>query len=232
VAGLVLAAGAGRRFGGPKALAEIDGELFVERAVRLLTAGGCAPVLVVLGAAADEVLDRASLGEAVPVLNPGWEDGMAGSLRVGLAAADAAEAVVLVLVDQPGLGSEAVARLRTAWQDGAVAAQASYGGVPGHPVLLDRSTWAEVSDLAVGDEGARAWLRAHPDLVVAVDCTGTGDPADVDRPDQLPGRSVVDGGGELGERPAGAAPAAGHDLGGDGHRRLLRGAGAEVEPDG
>lgn len=74
---------------------------------------------------------------------------------------------------------------REAPGDGCLAVQAAYDGVPGHPVLLDRRTWAEVADLATGDQGARGWLRAHRDAVRLVDCTGTGDPRDVDRPEDL-----------------------------------------------
>jgi nicotine blue oxidoreductase len=180
VTGLVLAAGAGARFGGPKALVDLDGELLVERATRVLAEGGCAPVLVVLGAAAQQVQQRADLRGAVVVVNPRWDEGMATSLRAGLAAAGGAAAVVIALVDQPEIGPEAVVRLRASWARGAVAAQATYDGAPGHPVLLDRITWTEVGRLATGDTGARAWLRAHPEQVVSVDCTGTGRATDVD----------------------------------------------------
>ena len=83
-AGLVLAAGAGRRYGSPKALVRLGDRLLVERAADLLAAGGCDPVLVVLGAAADEVLATAALPETV--LNPDWATGMGSSLRAGLAA--------------------------------------------------------------------------------------------------------------------------------------------------
>ena len=187
VAGVVLAAGGGSRMGRPKALLPYGGELLVERACRLLTEAGCGPVLVVLGAAAAEV--RATARWHPPVVavdNPEWRSGLASSLRVGLAAAGSvAAAVVVALVDTPLLGVEAVHRLPAAWQDGAVAAVATYGGRPGHPVLLSRSVLAAVAAAATGDTGARAWLGAHPDLVVPVPCDGTGDPRDLDTPDDL-----------------------------------------------
>ncbi|MDQ3716424.1 MAG: NTP transferase domain-containing protein [Actinomycetota bacterium] len=85
VAGLVLAAGAGRRYGMPKALVPYEGRLLVERACHLVAAV-CDPVVVVVGAAADEVRSRAKLGDAVVVLNPDWDSGMGSSLRTGLAA--------------------------------------------------------------------------------------------------------------------------------------------------
>jgi CTP:molybdopterin cytidylyltransferase MocA len=183
IAGLVLAAGAGRRFGGPKALVRWRGELLVERAVRLLAAGGCEPVLVVLGAAAGEVLAAADLGGATPVVNPDWATGMGSSLRAGLAAVPAAAtAVVVTLVDTPGLGPAAVRRLAAT---GAAAAVATYQGVRGHPVLLSRGVLAAVAAAATGDRGAGPWLAAHPERVRLVPCDGTGDPRDVDVPDDL-----------------------------------------------
>ncbi len=85
-AGLLLAAGAGRRYGMPKALVTHAGRLLVERAMATLVEGGCDPVVVVLGAAADEVLARAQLSGAIVVVNPEWAGGMGSSLRAGLAA--------------------------------------------------------------------------------------------------------------------------------------------------
>ena len=182
VAGLVLAAGAGRRFGGPKALVRWRGRLLVEHAAGLLRAGGCTPVLVVLGAAADRVLAAADLGGAVPVVNPDWPTGMASSLRAGLAALPPVDAVVVTLVDTPGLGPEAVRRLVAA---GGEAAVATYRGRRGHPVLLSAAVLGEVAAAATGDRGAGPWLAAHAERVRLVPCDGTGDPRDVDLPEDL-----------------------------------------------
>jgi CTP:molybdopterin cytidylyltransferase MocA len=185
VAGLVLAAGGGSRYGAPKALVRLGGRLLVERAADLLAAGGCDPVVVVLGAAADEVLATARLPRVRTVVNPEWPTGMGSSLRVGLAAMPAgADAVVVTLVDTPGLGPDAVRRLVAAGgPDGA--AQATYGGRRGHPVLLGRTVITEVAAAATGDRGAGPWLAAHPERVRLVPCDGTGDPRDVDVPDDL-----------------------------------------------
>lgn len=186
VAGLLLAAGGGRRFGGPKALAVHAGELLVERGARLLTEGGTNPVVVVVGAAAGEVRARARLGAAEVVDNPRWREGMASSLVAGLRALDGrAAAVVVALADQPAVGAEAVRRLVEAWGQGAPAAVATYGGAPRNPVLLDASLWQDVADQAKGDAGARSWLRSHPELVRLVPCDGTGRPCDVDTPEDL-----------------------------------------------
>lgn len=183
VAGLLLAAGSGSRFGGPKALVAFEGELLVTRGQRLLREGGCDPVLVVVGAAADQVSPHA---DAV-VLSPDWATGMGASLRAGLAALAAgdATAVVVALADQPRVGAESVVRLVLAHQEGAVAAVATYGGRPRNPVMLSRRTWDEVAALAEGDAGARPWLRTHPELVVEVACDDTGTAHDVDTPADL-----------------------------------------------
>lgn len=181
-AGLVLAAGEGRRLGQPKALLRVDDELLVDRAVRVARDGGCDPIVVVLGAAAADVVHRAVLDDAVVVVNDGWAEGIGSSLRCGLSAlADLrAPAAVVLLVDQLGVTAETVRRLVPTWRDGARAVVASYDGKPRNPALLDASTWPEVSTLAVGDVGARAWLRAHADEVVRVACDDLGSDDDID----------------------------------------------------
>ncbi|TDD71382.1 nucleotidyltransferase family protein [Jiangella aurantiaca] len=184
VAGLILAAGSGSRYGAPKALVEYEGERLVDRAARLLSGGGCSPVVVVSGAV------PLTVPGTIVVHNPDWATGMGSSLRAGLRALSwsAAEAVVVALVDQPWVGVEAVTRLRAAWSSsagGVSVAVATYDGVRGNPVLLSRGVWDEVAALAEGDVGARPFLAAHPDLVIPVDCTGTGTPFDVDTPADL-----------------------------------------------
>jgi len=184
VAGLVLAAGSGSRFGRPKALVCYDGQPLVTRAVSLLRGAGCAPVIAVLGAGADEVLAAVDLPDAV--VNADWAAGMGSSLRSGLAALPStAPAVVVTLADQPLVGAAAVTRLLAAWAAGAVAAVATYDGRPRNPVLLDRAVWPAVAAAATGDTGARPWLRAHAGLATEVPCDGTGSAYDIDTPDDL-----------------------------------------------
>lgn len=191
IAGLLLAAGAGRRLGRPKALVAFDGTPLVERGIALLVAGGCSPVHVVLGAAYDEVVGSADLTGATVVHNAYWSAGMGWSVRAGLASLVAAaetasiEAVVVALVDQPLVTAAAVERLRAAHAAGAVAAVATYAGQPRNPVLLARNTWDGVRELASGDTGARAYLRSHPDLVTPVPCDDVGAPDDIDTPADL-----------------------------------------------
>ncbi|MFF0468589.1 NTP transferase domain-containing protein [Micromonospora zamorensis] len=191
-AGLLLAAGAGRRYGRPKALVELDGVPLVRRGITLLRDGGCTPVHVVLGAGADEVPD---LPGAVPVRHDGWPEGLGSSLRRGLASLPAdVPAAVVVLVDQPLLSPAAVRRVRAAYAGGALVAVATYAGRPGHPVLLARETWPLLDRYAVGDRGARDLLRDRPDLVVEVPCDDVGAPLDVDTPaDLLRLRALSDG---------------------------------------
>jgi nicotine blue oxidoreductase len=180
VAGLVLAAGEGSRFGGPKALVELDGERLVDRAARRLREGGCAPVCVVTGAVAVEVPG------ATTVVNEEWETGMASSLRTGLAALpESADAVVISLVDQPGIGADVVARLVGRLHEGHPLVVATYERQPRNPVGVARRLWAAVSASAVGDEGVRAFIREHPEQVDAVECADIADPTDVDTPADL-----------------------------------------------
>ncbi|MFB9516681.1 nucleotidyltransferase family protein [Streptomyces purpureus] len=188
VAGLLLAAGGGRRLGGrPKALLQHRGRPLVEHAVRVLREGGCEVVHVVLGASADLVRERASLAGCVLVDNPRWEEGMGSSLRAGLAslAGTGAGAALVSLVDQPGIGAEAVARVRAAYRSPDSLAAASYDGRRGHPVLFGADRWAEIGAGAVGDQGARDYLTAHRDAITLVDCSDVAEPFDIDRPEDL-----------------------------------------------
>jgi CTP:molybdopterin cytidylyltransferase MocA len=189
VAGVLLAAGEGSRFGQPKALVELNGQTLAERGVGLLRAGGADPILVVTGAVPLE-LDR-----TLTVDNPQWRTGMGSSLRAALQALSEADigpdigpdigAVVVALADQPLVGAEAVARLIAAYRGGASVAVAAYDGQPRNPVLLAREHWPEVIATATGDQGARTFLRTRPELVTLVECGDTGRPDDIDTPADL-----------------------------------------------
>jgi len=188
VAGVLLAAGQGSRFGRPKALVELDGQTLAERGVTLLRAGGTDPVLIVTGAAQVELRPK---HQARTVYNREWRTGMGSSLRAALRALTELEAgpeigaVVVALADQPLVGAEAVGRLIAAYRAGAGVAVAAYGGKPRNPVLLAREHWPEVIATATGDQGARAFLRARPELVTLVECGDTGRPDDIDTPADL-----------------------------------------------
>jgi len=185
VAGVLLAAGEGFRFGQPKALVKLNGQTLAERGVGLLRAGGANPILVVTGAVPLE------LDGTLTVDNPQWRTGMGSSLRAALQALTEAGsgteigAVVVALADQPLVGAEAVARLIAAYRGGASVAVAAYDGQPRNPVLLAREHWLEVIATATGDQGARTFLRTRLELVTLVECGDTGRPDDIDTPADL-----------------------------------------------
>lgn len=186
VAGVVLAAGGGRRFGGPKALVEFGGSTLVQRCAETLAAGGCGPVLAVVGAEAPRVIRSARVATQCVAINPDWEQGLSSSLRIGLRMTWSTDvgATVVALADQPLVSAVAVERLIAAWAAGAQAAVSTYGGAARNPVIFDRSVWGEVAEAAAGDEGARGWLRRSP-AVVRVACDDAGAPDDVDTPQDL-----------------------------------------------
>jgi CTP:molybdopterin cytidylyltransferase MocA len=154
-AALVLAAGGGSRFGGTKQLATVRGRPLLEHALAAVAA--VSPRVVVLGHAADDIQAGVDLHGATPVLCPDWEDGQAASLRCGLATLAGADAVLVVLGDQPGLTPAAIDALLAADGD-EDAVRATYGGEPGHPVLLRRPLLARAGELR-GDAGFRDLLR-------------------------------------------------------------------------
>ena len=174
--GLLLAAGAGRRMGAPKALVED----WLVRSVGVLRDGGCARVVVVLGAAADEARRLLERQHVDVLVAEDWDEGMGASLRAGLAALGGAEDAALVsLVDLPDVGADVVRRLLNRAVTATTLARATYGGSPGHPVLLGRDHWAGVVESARGDQGARAYLAALD--VVRVECGDLATGRDVDR---------------------------------------------------
>jgi len=183
--GLVLAAGAGTRFGGPKALArEPDGTPWIALAVRMLTDAGCDHVLVALGASADEAEALVPAGAAV-VRVDGWREGLSATLRAGLDAASAlsADAVLVTPVDTPSAPVEAATRvLETALAGASLShalARAVYSASPGHPVLIGREHWPQLRGTLTGDVGAGPYLSARAALTV--ECGDLWPGQDVDR---------------------------------------------------
>lgn len=188
VAGLLLAAGGGRRLGGrPKALLGHRGRPLIEHAVGVLRAAGCARVHVVLGAAADAVRETARLDGCVLVDNPGWEQGMGSSLRAGLHSFSGTDvrAALVSLVDQPGIGPEAYARVLGAYTSPDSLVSAAYDGVRGHPVLFGSAHWAGIAATATGDRGARAYLKERAGEITLVECGDVARPYDIDTVEDL-----------------------------------------------
>ena len=180
IVGVVLAAGAGRRFGGGKQLALLDGRPLLEHA---LEAAAAAPGLdrhfVVLGANRDRIRETVDLHGHEPVVADDWDEGLAASLRAGVSAAReaGATAVLITLGDQPRVGAEAIARVIAAREDQAKAVRASYDGKPGHPTLLEEALFDTALALE-GDEGARGVFK--PEFTRLVPCDDIAVPTDID----------------------------------------------------
>lgn len=179
-AGLLLAAGAGRRMGRPKALVSDGRGGWLARAVQTLA--GCETVTVVLGAGADEAIRLLDPYDVTVVIATDWADGMGLSLAAGLRHLMDGEVTraVVHLVDLPDVGAEVVGRVRAQPGRAEALARATYLGHPGHPVLLGRDHWAGVLATCQGDQGARSYLATHD--VALVECGDLAGGQDVDRP--------------------------------------------------
>jgi molybdenum cofactor cytidylyltransferase len=181
IGGLVLAAGAATRFGAPKQLADLDGVPLLEYALRTMTAAPVGRVVVVLGSGADEIARAVDLHGAHPLVCARWDEGQSASLACGLAELADCEAVVVTLGDQPRVSPDAIRRVIAA-RNGAAAVRATYGGSPGHPVLLERELFDQLRNVT-GDKGARnLLLSVH---VLDVPCDDLGGGQDVDTPAEL-----------------------------------------------
>ncbi|CAM3524037.1 nucleotidyltransferase family protein [Nocardioides zeicaulis] len=178
VAGLLLAAGEGRRYGGPKALArDDDGTSWLLRSLHALRP--CDEVVVVLGAAAEEAAALLPMS-VVRVRADDWAEGMGASLRAGLQALVETDhdAALVSLVDLPDVDGAVVQRLLAAATGRDVLARAAYDGVAGHPVLIGREHWDGVRGAASADRGARDYLATH--AVTLVECGDLATGVDVD----------------------------------------------------
>lgn len=189
VVGIVLAAGAGRRMGGPKALVGgwADPRTPLAEVAARLHEGGCPRVLAVIGAEADAV--RVAVGDPPAWLRlveaTDWAEGLGASLRAGLRAAGDAPVALVSLVDLPDVRADVVARLLTTVPLGQrTLARAAYGGVPGHPVLIGRAWWPRVSEVALGESGARDLFAAEEHLLVECGDLATGRDRDSDLPER------------------------------------------------
>lgn len=170
VAGLVLAAGGGRRIGSPKAQIEIEGERFVDRAVRILQEAGCEKVFVVLGAWVGGVPG------GVIIENSNWQEGMGSSLLAGLNVFIKdlqISTMVVTLVDLPGLTAAGVTKIIDHPSD---LVAATFNGVQGHPVKFGRAHWLPMLENLVGDSGAKGYLVGQRNLAlveIGQICNGT-----------------------------------------------------------
>jgi CTP:molybdopterin cytidylyltransferase MocA len=180
--GLILAAGAGTRFGATKQLADLRGRPLLQYAIdSMLSVEGLDPVVVVLGHAADQILEAVDFGTAEVVICSEWDRGQAFSLRRGLAALAGADAVAVTLGDQPFITPEVISGAldQLAGHD---AVRCTYGGAPGHPVVLGRRVMDEASSLD-GDVGARDLLARF--RVKKWEAGHLASAVDVDTPEEL-----------------------------------------------
>lgn len=193
VAGILLAAGAGSRYGQPKALADTpETGSWLERGIRLLLDAACSPVVVVLGAESGRALALLSaipLGgdtRVLPLVVPNWSEGIGASLRTAFEALSrlcwepTPIAALVTLVDLPRLALEALARLTHDPITPSSLRRAVCEGIPGHPVLIGSAHWAPLRSQLTGDIGAGPYLRIH--CADAVECAGLGGDDDIDVP--------------------------------------------------
>ncbi len=205
VSAILLAAGAGSRFGGGKLLASFGGRPLLEATLCGLRRAPVDEIIVVVGIEGERLRRISTAHEARVVENPDWAEGMSTSVRVGLRACrPGTRAAVIALADQPLVGAEAVERLVGAFEGGARVAVATYDGEPRNPALFSRPVWPLLEREMLGDRGARVVIAGHPELVTEVPCDDVADPADVDTVEDLrrlqdelegPGR-----GGKIGQR--------------------------------
>jgi nicotine blue oxidoreductase len=183
---VLLAAGAGSRFGGGKLLASFRGRPLIEAALSGLRESPVDEIIVVVGAEGERLRSIAAKYRARVVENPAWEEGMSTSVRAGIrACAPEVRAALISLADQPLVGTGAVERLVEAFEGGAEVAVATYEGEPRNPTLFARGVWPLLESELSGDKGARVFLRRYPELVTAVPCDGIANPADVDTVEDL-----------------------------------------------
>lgn len=174
VSGIVLAAGSSSRLGQPKQLLDLEGRPLLQHAIDAAEGAGLFDVLIVLGHRADDVAAAVTVSERTRVVvNPDYAEGQATSLRAGLQAADPrSRAAIILLGDQPAVDAVSLRALADAYErTESPVVQAAYSGRPGHPVLFDRSLWADLEAIE-GDTGARDLLKSNPEWIVRVELGG------------------------------------------------------------
>lgn len=184
-AGLILAAGLGRRFGGRKLLANLHGRPILQHVLDLAAAAELDPIVVVLGSDGAELEAACTWRGEIRVINPRPEDGLSSSVRLGLdeLVSSDARSVVVLLGDQPRLTLEQVQVVLGAAEDQTrPMVVPRYGGVPGNPVLLEKAAWPLARELT-GDSGMSQLFRSRPEMVRYVDLAGAN--PNVDTQDDL-----------------------------------------------
>ncbi len=182
VGGLIMAAGGGRRFGGPKQLAELEGRPLLEHAIRAMVGvPAIHPIVVVLGARAEEIAAAVDFHGVKRVVCGEWEAGLGASLRCGIAALGDVDEAIVTLGDQPFITPQVIAGMLDV-PPSYLAARATYDGRPSHPVLLRRALLARAGELR-GDAGFRDLMQGA--RVRKWECGQLCDPRDIDTREDL-----------------------------------------------
>jgi molybdenum cofactor cytidylyltransferase len=181
---IVLAAGASRRFGSPKQLARVHGQSLLQRAIAHATDSLGAGVTIVLGAHAAAIVETLPPGSAGTLINRNWQEGIASSIRTGVQQLPGAcDGVMLVLADQPLVGSHTLQRLIAAWRRTPRQIVASrYAGTTGLPGIFPKWTFSDLAALR-GDQSAQVVIRRYPDHVVRLPHPEAA--VDIDYPEDL-----------------------------------------------
>jgi len=173
-AALVLAAGAGKRFGGQKLLAGLDGTPILQYVLNLAEAAMLDPVVVVLGRDAEAIVTRLWWRDEIRLVNPAPENGISSSVRMGIASllVSNAQRAIVLLGDQPRLSTAQLGVILAAPTDESrPIVVPRYSGAPGNPVLLDRAAWT-LAERLQGDSGMAQLFAANPELLRYVDVPG------------------------------------------------------------
>lgn len=171
IGAVILAAGASSRMGAAKQLLVLEGRSLIARAIHAVLESTARPVAVVLGANAETVRTAIAHLPVLTVVNPDWRDGMASSIRSGLAALERTEpkldAVLIAPCDQPALSREVIERLAALHRASGRIAASLYGGRSGAPAIFGRRYFVDLKSLA-GDEGARILLNSGSEIVAGL----------------------------------------------------------------
>ena len=181
---VVLAGGASTRFGSPKQLVRVGGRPLLHTVVARAAEVTGNALIVVLGAGAGELAPLLRHSPGSVVINRHWREGLASSIRAGVARLPATCAgVLMVLADQAAVTSDDLRRLAGTWRRRPQSiAAALYAGTTGVPAILPRTAFSELAALR-GDSGARLVLRRSPDRVVRVPMPSAE--LDLDTPEDL-----------------------------------------------
>lgn len=185
IAAVVLAAGVSSRMGRPKQTLDVEGVPMLERVLLTFRRSKVGRVVVVIGAHAEEVRSRVRFADEVIVENPKFDEGMSGSLKLGLRNVGEADAAFVALGDQPFVRPETVDRMVAAYEKTrACIVIPTYRGTRGNPVLFDRSIFPQIEGIR-GDVGAKSVVRRNASEVLEVDVRDIGVLADIDTPSDL-----------------------------------------------